>query len=219
MRRRRLATVVILTLCTGYCFSQVDISGRVVDLGGHPIAEATVIIFPLEVPAQRKLPTAMTDDQGRYHLTAPQYGRVRISAYKTAEGYPDTQALVFANGDEQFTELRLTADSKFPDTVIRLGEPDGLISGIVRDSRNGGVVAQARITLRRFDAPDVMYSSYLDSDGSFVFSLPWRATTIAISAPGYETWTYYDRHTNNAFALLKPGDSEKVEVELEHMSH
>jgi len=156
-----------------------------------------------------------TDEQGLYKLEVPPYGKVRISAYKTSEGFPDKQALLFANGDEKFVELRLVSGGNFPNTDIEIGKPYGVISGTVVDTYTSSIVPQARVTLTRADSPDVMYSSYLDNVGSFSFPLPHRAITISVSAPGYETWTFRDPDTGTAFAMVNEGDNKKVEIRLE----
>jgi hypothetical protein len=76
-------------------------------------------------------------------------------------------------------------------------------------------VDQARITLNWVEKPEVMYSSYLKSDGMFLFALPLRPIAIEKTAPGFKAWHYGSGKNDQGFAFLRPGNNIKIDINLQ----
>jgi hypothetical protein len=224
MRMKRRLTylniLVALIVNSSQVFGQAAaeraaVSGRVFEADGHPLANAKISAFPMDVAISGSLPgMAITDEQGRYELVLPAYpGRTRLGAIKESAGYPDTQGLLFASGKESMPVVTLQPGVRLEGVDIHLGAPDGVLEGLVIDSRTRAPVSRARITLHR-DQPDSMYSGSLPADGSFRFALPAVRIDITVTAPGYASWKYKDPQSGATGLVLGSGELRTMTVEL-----
>ncbi len=193
---------------------QGSVSGHVYDGEGRPLVNARVIPFPLEVGVSGSLPYALTNIEGAYKLVLPAFGRTRICASKTASGYPDTTAAVFASGNENEPEVSVGAGSQLHDIDIRLPPPDGILDLEIVDAITGTIVPNARITLRRNEETSIIYSTDVGEGGVFQVALPARAIQIDVRANGYESWRYRDISKDQAYAKLSAREHTKITIRL-----
>jgi hypothetical protein len=193
--------------------AQTTISGRVIDSDGRAVAGATALAIPF---GEGRLAHSVTDANGAYEIVTTYQGQLRVTAHKESDGYPNTLGVLFI-GDESFPVVETMPGGVLKNVNIQLPPPDGILTGTVHDAQTGGKVPQARVTLRKVDAPDVMYSSYLRDDGTFLFALPPKPITLEITAPGYKTWRYVDGSdaTRNEYLYLKHGSRSEISIELE----
>jgi len=168
----------------------------------------------LEADVSERLPFAITDENGKFRLLSPAFGKTRLCAVKEEAGYPNTQGLLFVSGKENLQIVNLTSGAQVEDVDIILREPDGIVEGVVTDSTTGRPIPGARITLRRLDGISAFYSTSLPRDGSFQFALPPRPISIAVSAAGYQTWMYRDPQTFALGLVLENSTHRSIRVEL-----
>jgi hypothetical protein len=192
----------------------VMIQGRVLDSLGQGLSGMTVEAVPDNLNTSR-LPASVTDRDGKYSISSQVAGKLRLLAFKESAGYPNTLGVLFTTGSEHFPLIETTGGQTLSNVDILLPEPDGVLSGIVRDTQTGLTIRQARITLRRVDSPELMYSSYINGDGSFLFALPPKPISIEITAPGYKTWHYATKNGTTAYASLEAGSKTDLLVKLE----
>ena len=167
-----LAVTLVLTIQPAWpqrSAESATITGHVVDSENRPVEGATISIFPMEMGISGKLPTAITDLDGRYKLVSQPFGKTRFSAAKESAGYPDTQGLLFSSGKENMPEEYLTPGAHLV-VDIHLGAPDGILEGSVIDAKTHVAVSKARITLHR-DESESMYSGTLPINGDFRFRI------------------------------------------------
>jgi hypothetical protein len=188
------------------------IEGRVLDSQNRPISEARISVLPMD-GFSGTLPTAQTNKDGKYRLNSPPLGRTRLCAVKESEGYPDTQDLLFASGQEVMPEVNLTPKAYLYDIDIHLGSPDGTLEGVVVDAITGSPIARARLTLHR-KVPESMYSTSLEEGGHFAFALPSVPIEITVTAPGYIPWKYSDPVTGVNSIVIAASDHRIVKVSL-----
>jgi hypothetical protein len=195
--------------------SSATLSGRVFDSDGNPLPGAKISVFPMDVAISGPMPGgAVTDEKGEYKLMMPAYpGRVRLCAVKESAGYPDTQGLLFASGKESMPEVTLRPGDHLTGVDIHLGPPDGVLEGLVVDSRTQMPVRGARINLHR-NNPESMYSGTLPPDGHFRFALPPTPIEISVTAPGFLPWKYKDAENGGNELVLSTSERRTITVGL-----
>jgi len=194
---------------------RATVTGRVLDADGRPVGGAKISIFPLDVAVSGGMPPQpMTNQDGRYRLVSPAFpGRTRLCAVKESAGYPDTQYLLFASGEESMPEVSLTPGGHLENVDIHLGPPDGTVEGFVIDAGTRAPVSKARITLHRSE-PESISSTSLPPDGHFFFALPQAHIDITVTAPSYLPWTYKDPHSAANSLVLRTSEHREITVEL-----
>lgn len=209
--------ILLLPLCirAQVAAASATIKGRVLDFDGRPVAGASISVFPMDNATSGNVPTAITDPEGRYSLTLPPYqGRTRVCAVKEAAGYPDAQDLVFTSVKDILPIVNLVPGGIFENVDIRLGPPDGIVDGVVVDEVTGAPLWQARITLRRTDLPNGIYSSTLPADGRFLFALPSAPIEITVFAPQHDSWSYADPQTGARSLVLQSREHRTLTIKL-----
>jgi len=199
-----------------YAFGQTlgTIKGHVTDQQGRKMPGLTVCAMPYATGFRGHLVSAVTDKDGAFEIRSSVVGQLQVIAYKDDAGYPDVSGVLFTSGMEHFPVTDVLQGQTLNNLNIVLPPPDGILSGKVRDSITGEAVPQARITLRWAESPDVMYSSYLKSDGSFMFALPPRPITIELSAEGRQPWHYVDPKTGSAYVSLTASSKVNLSITL-----
>jgi len=191
------------------------VTGRVLDADGRPVAGAKISIFPLDVAVSGGMPVQpRTDQDGRYRLVSPGFpGRTRLCAVKESAGYPNTQYLLFASGEETMPEVSLTPGRHLENVDIHLGPPDGTVEGSVIDAETRAPISKARIVLHRSE-PESISSTSLPPDGHFFFALPRAPIDITVTAPSYLPWTYKDAHSAANTLVLRTSEHREITVGL-----
>lgn len=196
--------------------SWATVKGRVIDSEGQPVANSRISIFPMDTATSGPPPpSATTDYDGRYSVSLPPYqGRTRLCAVKESAGYPDTQGLVFTSGNDNMPIVELVPNGIFENVDIRLGPPGGILKGTVVDAETGRPLWQARITLRRTDRPEAIYSTSLPPDAHFLFALPPVPIEVTAAAPLYAPWTYKDTITGATSLVLQAAEHQTLTIRL-----
>jgi hypothetical protein len=179
------------------------ISGRVWNANNEPVLEARVRIFPLEVAWSGPMPISVTDEQGFYHLDLPAIGKSRVLVIKETAGYPDTSIKICASGQEHEPEVLLFTGAVLTNVDIHLGKPDGSLQVNIVDHDTGAPIHGARVVLRRKDDPSIFYSDGINKP-TITLSLPDKAITIEVSAPGFSTWKFTDTSTQHDYLEVSP---------------
>jgi hypothetical protein len=206
--------LIVNPLSSGQPGPAILIHGHVVNSAGQGVSGLRVEVIPENLNISL-VPSTVTDGTGGYTIASQVPGRLRILAFKESDGYPNTLGLVFTTGNEHFPFIDATYGQVLNNVDIVLPPPDGVIQGIVRNAKTGSIVDQARITLNWVEKPEVTYSSYLKSDGTFLFALPLRPIAIEIAAPGFKAWHYGSGKSDQGFAFLRPGSNAKIDINLE----
>jgi len=184
--------------------------GRVLDYRGQPVAGARISMLP-ESGFSGVLPSADTNDDGRYRLVSPPCGLVWLVAVKESAGYPDINSLLFAPEVNTRPKVLLAPGSQI-EQDIHLGHPFGVMEGSTVDAKTGAVVSTARILMRR-DKPESMYSETI-RDGHFLYALPPVPIDISITAPGFLPWRYKDAQNGSSKLVLQTDEHRKMKIEL-----
>lgn len=117
----------------------VELTGRVVDEGGAPIAEAEVFLTLRQIrrsaSARRIADPVRTDDRGRFRFRGPAYRSLSIVLETFHPRFAPTVELRALDGSEAHIQLA--------DVVLR---PGGTVEGRIRDEF-GAALANATVTL------------------------------------------------------------------------
>lgn len=225
MRRAHYAILGLLLASHplfGQC--QADVSGRVINEEGKPVAGAQVSFPGKEARGILALGYYPTDKSGSFHavlsLSAP--GLYWVLAKKLDSGYPNMNAAFYDNHKPPLVMLHCGA--KVSGIVVNLGSKSAYITQIkVVDATTGDPIENASITFRRVKPPfrgfsptvfSITSSATLMPTGSnyLGFPIPSNADiSYAISAPGYET-------SQPQIIRLAPAKTAEISVRLQRSS-
>jgi hypothetical protein len=215
MRQRSLICLALVALANVWVRGQVPegwavVTGQVLDSQGKPVTQASISLFPAAA-FSGGLPYAATDQDGRYHLVSPPFGKAWLCAVKPTAGYPDTNSLLFAPEVDDRPEIFLAPHGVLTQD-IHLAPPVGILEAQVIDAATRQIVPNGHIAMRR-QKPHAIYSENIPKNGHFLYALPPARIEIFITAPGYRQWKYADKNGENALVL---GNSEhrKLTIEL-----
>lgn len=165
-----------------------SISGRVLDPGGNPVAGAHV-----EALGARqhfgKIPSADTDEQGRFLIERVRPETYNVAASKEEDGYASTGTQLYTLGAYQTPQVSVHDQQTTQDVLIRLLPRCAKLSVEVLDAKTQNRITRgAEVTLRRLDNPQVSLSGGLGESGEFSALAPDVPYTVEVSAPGYRKW-------------------------------
>jgi hypothetical protein len=191
------------------------IRGRVVDINGQPVSEATVHALKSELTIGR-LPTAYTDQQGMFLIEGLTTGTYTVSAAKEEDGYPPTDSPFYSVGLVEAPQITVHEQEITPEVVIQLGPKAAKLVGRIIDATTRKPVNHVQMTLSRFDYPNYQYSTSPDLKGDFELLVPSLPVNIQVSAPGYKNWYYGgDGSKGQANAMhLKPNTTRELVISL-----
>ncbi len=182
---------------------RAELRGRVLELSGAPIADATVCAMFEKVKAEATRPPmcATTNASGAWELLAVEAGRaMKLGA--TAQGHrPQTWV-----GKDGSSTLRLVAEER-KDNVDLILTPGGVaVRGRVKDAL-GGVVPGAVIAVTPSEGGATIPTT-TDSKGEFVAWVAPGMVRVHATAPGYTETSASGHAPEHRFELsLLPGSA------------
>jgi hypothetical protein len=189
------------------------IQGRVLDLQGQPIAGATVYAVNHKF-AGGVIPTAETERDGSFSLiVAP--GLHTVYSGKISAGYPEDLASIYQDAVRHL-DVQVVADETVQGVELRVGPPLGKLRVEVIDVTTRQPIAEAKVTLRLADKPDIFSTSTADDKGRFAILAPPVPFTIHVTAHGFKDGTYgQDGLSRQSDALkVRGGEVKKVTIAL-----
>jgi hypothetical protein len=184
-----LAILSVALALISYSAGQLagSIRGMVVDEKNVPIPAAQVRVDPLDSrPRADVVLLVETDGSGHFSVNNLQLQSYKIFAMKEPSGYPNTAFGFYSNNF--FPIVTLSASVPTADITLKLGPPDGVISGSVTDAVTGAPVPTGFL-LRRISDPD-NWISMSQKANYRVLVPPSVEVSVEVSAPGYKTWYY-----------------------------
>jgi hypothetical protein len=190
------------------------VTGQVFYKNGAPVDNAEVQVRTFGPIGGILPPPVRTDTSGRYTIVYPPLGEGFISASKISEGYPNAAiALYDGRNSTSLRRIDLQPGARLDQIDLRFGDPSPVVDFEVKDTASGRPVENARILVQWPDAPNIMTSQSIPSDGVFTLVLPKHSIEVKISAPGHKDW-----HWRNTTAATKafgpPGVHNRVVVSL-----
>lgn len=167
------------------------IEGQVFDDNGRTVAEATIYLIKVG-ELKSLLPTATSDQNGKFSITNLRPGLYELHGSKEKERYSDSGSEFYSNGLTPQQQVAVLGGQVTSNAVVRLAKAAKL-TGRVVDASTGKAIENARITLHRIDQPQSFYRTGLNPPrlkGGFSLLAPPAPFTITVSALGYEDWTY-----------------------------
>ena len=158
----RNVTGVRFQLRQGQCTTKI--SGRLLDAGGHPIAETRVYAWPEDGTQS----STQTDSEGSFVITLPEAGQFRV--YARVDGCTVYYRSGGATGSyQQATQVRVS-DSDVTGITLQLaqGMCEHRISGILSDA--DGTPLSGQWVSANGDAGSA--GAWTSADGSFSFAVP-----------------------------------------------
>ncbi len=149
-----------------------SIRGTVVDIGGNAVGGVSIEASPLHGPVVGRVPTALTDMEGKFELAGVPEGEVQLYAAKEAAGYPNTWASIFLEDENAVPHVIVMGGRIVSDVRVVLPPKCGVLTGVVRDAETNLPIMAARISLHRDDKPLAEYSASIDGVKGFVIALP-----------------------------------------------
>jgi hypothetical protein len=161
----------------------------------QPIAGANVCAACATCGSRDALTCAVSDEAGRYALSALEPGNYRLSA--AARGHA---AAAWKDGELARVEPN-DGERRFD---IALNIEAARISGLVRDT-SGSPIANARLRVVRPERPRLLLEIVSDAQGAFDVALPKGPFELSANAPGHAPATLYGvAPTSSADLELRP---------------
>ena len=193
------------------------IMGRVLDKNGNPLRAAIVEISPVDQPAgDNSLPSAVTDEEGRFFLDGIPPGKHLIYASKEEEGYPSTFDIFFVD-PAKVPRVNVENNQVTENIEVRMGSKAALFSGTVRDAKTGRPVQNVEITLSLVGGESSYLAFGADENGGFERLVPAVPLFIKVSAPGYRVWVFGKDGANGVAEPLtfEPDATKELTVNLD----
>lgn len=190
------------------------ILGRVVDAQGQPVSGAKVHAQKSDFTMGR-LPTAYTDNHGKFLIKGLTLGTYMMSVAKEEDGYPPSDSPFHSAGLIEIPQVAINEQQVAPKIVIQMGPRASRLVGHIVNAANKPI-ENAQITLSRVDRPDYSYLTGPDLKGKFKVLVPPVPIMIKVSAPGYEDWYYGgDGSIEQASVMrLAPKTTKKLAISL-----
>src|SRR5436309_7246404 len=125
------------------------IAGRVLNPEGQPVSQATVVAEP-EGFITGLMPSANTDEKGRFSIKGLMPGRYKVYASKESDGYPEPISTFYMGNSVKVQEIAVS-EEQTAEVVVHLAAKAGKIIGKIVDATTAEPVIDARIILRRVD--------------------------------------------------------------------
>jgi hypothetical protein len=191
------------------------IEGIVLYEDGEPAKGATVSAFPLDRGLGGRVPSADSDELGRFEISRLWLGKFAVTAKKEGEGYPDTNWGFYS--DRRVAPITLSLSHPSATETILLGPKAGILVGTVANAVSGAPVDPC-VDFHRASDPNnslsgtglvnAHYRVLVPSDHDVIMKI-WRE--------GYLPW-YYPGTNNKAGAKalhLKSGEKRTVNIRLQ----
>ncbi|MDQ3817633.1 MAG: carboxypeptidase-like regulatory domain-containing protein [Acidobacteriota bacterium] len=193
------------------------IEGRVLDSAGNAVAGVKVEAVPVGRRAYGLLPTARTDERGRFFLDGVTPGANALMTSKEEEGYASTYFPFFMTDSQSVPQVTVVNQQVTSDVLVHLGPKAARVSGKILDAETGRPIRSAEIIYYRTDNSDLYYSTGPNgSDGSFENLLPPVGLKVKVSAPGYEDWFFGQDGSKERSQILqlRPGAAHELNISL-----
>ncbi len=189
--------------------STCSVRAVVVDSNSQKVAGAFVQALPLQGRSPSHLPGGKSKEDGSILIEGLAPGKYRFYVWKESAGVPYTRGVIYQRAEDHYAEFQVGPGSaNAAPIVLQLPAPYGAATVHISDSDGGGLVPAARIRLETVGQAQSWIDTNPAPDGTYVIQLPERATTLKITAPGYETWTY------PGYLVLQSGTSQSIDVKL-----
>jgi len=188
------------------------ITGTVMDEHGQVIEDATVCLSaPVDGGSTSSVCQIFTD-HGQFQIPKVGFGTYGVFAIQEAEGYS-------INNQSPGQKVTVSSANPSPEVTVRLRPGGAVLSGTVRDKRNGKPVKGVFVQYLDVDGK-ASGSSPLNTDGEFHVTLPLECDlVIIVSANGYKGWVYTDPLSPTRPVLrLGAGERKQLDIQLEPSS-
>ena len=193
------------------------VEGVVVDSEGRSVAGAVVELRPgSQTAVPDKLPSALTDQRGRFFLDGLIPGEHVIYTSKEEAGYLPAYDAFFVVGGAALPKVTVLDRQVTGGVVIRLGAKAAWVRGRVMDANTQRPLDEAELVLTREDNPEVSLSFGIDpQDGGFRRAIPPIPMRLTVRSPGYEDWHYGEGETEKSRTLrVRPEATVELNIYL-----
>jgi len=215
VRRSMLISLALITMLQITVLAQsaqnanasLIVTGRVVDVDGHPIDKVHVCaVLMLAHEGGSQPPCTSTDADGNFSIALQQAGRYGLIATKIHEGYLEPIRDSPDSVTRKMTMVKVEEQKTFEPVTIRLRK-SGKVAGQVVDAETGLPVENISVDmcyedpLKRCTGVERKYG-----EGKFQVFAPGKPFTVKISSPGYEDWFANDGSKEQAQTLRVAAD-------------
>lgn len=167
-----------------------EISGRVIDAAGRPVANAGLNAWSSRMGL---VPTAFTNSRGVFRFARLAVGKYSLSVGKDYAGYANTENRFYSAGFVENPTVLVEPAKTIWCGDVHLGPKAGRLVGTIRDSATGkpivsmGAGGQNRqLVLRRTEDPNNSYDPSIDINGKFEVLVPPVSLILEVVVAGYE---------------------------------
>jgi len=216
-----LAATIALSSCSFVkVFAQTNkigrIDGTVLYEDGRPVDGATVYAYPADRGMAGNVPSATTDEQGRFQIAHLWLGQFAIGAKKENEGYPDTGKPFYSDG-RKLEYVTLTAKRPSATVTVLLGPKAGVLVGRVEDAVTKVPIDPCVDFHLVSDPNNFLSGTGLVNAKYRVLVPPNQDLIMKIWHEGYLPW-YYPGTSNKSKAKplrLKSGEQRTLNIRLQ----
>ena len=203
----KIGAISLLIFSQLLCYSQVKVSGVIVDSNGSPVPGAAVTPFPIDKGFAGNLSWTATDENAEFHLILSE-GHYELRA--KGEGYPDPNLLFCADPAAVFPAVNVSKRN-LSGIRVQLGSRGATIEGKVHDAATTQSIPKAKVTLCDARKSNVCVELFSDSTGRFQFTVPSKPMLITATASGYKQFLY----GGGAEVTLSPDEDRRLVIDLE----
>ena len=184
-----------------------EITGKVVDAQGRPIADVRVMA---EVPGTPSVtvPQTNTDANGNFRIENLLPALYTLHTMKEVEGYARSDYDLYREGINDETTIRVYADEVTPNIVIQL-QKAAVLKGRVVDGSTGKPIEHFGVILAQVADPK-RFLQMGAIKGEFRAVVPALPITVRVFASGYEEWRYKTDRDDSLF--LAAGTTRELNV-------
>lgn len=194
------------------------VEGRVVDLGGKPVAGASVYLLPTDRPVSGRLDKILSDEYGFFRIENVPPGSYTAHAYKLSDSYPDTLFTFYAGNPHQIAPVTVAKGKVAGGVLLVLGPKAARLSGTVVDTSTGLPVTDAQFVLSRADNPEaVMGTAPVDATGHYELLVPPVGVRITVTTRRHKEWHFGGDgwRESRGVLTLQEGKTGSLDIRLE----
>jgi hypothetical protein len=186
------------------------IYGTVLDRNGHPAKDIGLTASPLGVPLGAILPHTKSDEDGKFRVIVPWWGRYTVYADDDNAGYSQ-----FSTGPFGTNIREVTLSSEHPKAEFDLALPPkaGFLDIHLTNRRTGELIKDLMVGVLRAAPPkSLLFSERCDSRRSILVP-PDKRLLLHVRSGGFHEWT---KSLGKGMPIrVASGNRLRVNVELE----
>jgi hypothetical protein len=213
-----IAIAISLT-STGWGQTQTtgSIGGTVLDSQGKPMSDATVTVRNMTRTLGESRISVKTDKNGNFAIANCALGNYLVLTRAELAGEASAKAAF--PGNSVFTTVSLLPYLPAARVTLGFGRTTGVLTGRIKDAATGAPLTAA-LVVKSVGSADYWMAAGLPAEYRIVVPTG-TGLSVAISAPGYQTWYYRGMSASATASTLsvRRGETKRVDVLLQPLAN